>query len=86
MHTLQLVEEALELATQLGYEVRQEWLGASGGGLCELRGRRCIFLDLALSPTEQAEQLAAALAADERLASLALSPAMRRFLGWRKSA
>ncbi len=58
MHTADLLELAVASVESLGYLVRWEWLGGSGGGGCELRGRKCLFLDLAQDP---AEQLAAAL-------------------------
>jgi hypothetical protein len=61
MHTVELLEQALDLATRLGYVVRQEWLAGNGGGSCELRGRKLFFLDLDLSPDEQLEQILAVL-------------------------
>ena len=48
MHTVEALEQALDLAQRLGYEVRQEWLGGNGGGGCELNGQKVLFLDLAL--------------------------------------
>ncbi len=57
MHTVELMEAALELTGRLGYRVRQEWLGGMGGGGCELKGRKVFFLDLALMPDEQFDQL-----------------------------
>ena len=44
MHTVELLEYALDLADRLGYTVRQEWLGGLAGGGCELRGRKILFL------------------------------------------
>jgi hypothetical protein len=58
MHTtVSLVAQAVTVAQRLGYEVRQEWLGGKGGGRCELRGRKLLFLDLAQGPAEQLEGL-----------------------------
>jgi hypothetical protein len=56
MHTVEMLEEALDLATRVGYTVRQEWLAGAGGGGCELKGRKLFFLDLDLGPDEQLEQ------------------------------
>jgi hypothetical protein len=62
MHTtVSLVAQAVTVAQRLGYEVRQEWLGGNGGGRCELRGRKLLFLDLAQGPAEQLEGLLGAL-------------------------
>ncbi len=63
MHTVELLEQSCEVAEQLGYQTRQEWLGGTGGGACEFAGRKWIFVDLALSVFEQLEQVTDALAA-----------------------
>ena len=78
MHTVELLEECLQVARQLGYHVRHEWLGGVGGGACEFGGRRWIFLDLALNTSEQLEQATRALRADPQLAQVALSPSLTR--------
>ena len=61
MHTVEMLEQALDLAARLGYTVRQECLAGSGGGGCELKGRKLFFLDLDLGPDEQFEQVLDAL-------------------------
>ncbi|MGD9722453.1 MAG: hypothetical protein AB7O59_13190 [Pirellulales bacterium] len=61
MHTVERLEQAIALAERLGFVVRQEWLGGVSAGGCEVRGRRWLFVDLALSPAEQLEQVLAAL-------------------------
>ena len=55
MHTVVLLAHALNLAEQMGYAVRQEWIDGNGGGGCELLGRKLLFIDLALPPGEQLE-------------------------------
>jgi len=55
MHTVDALQASLELAQRAGYEIRNEWLGGSGGGGCEINGRKLLFLDLALGPLEQLE-------------------------------
>ncbi len=86
MHTVELLEEALTLAGRLGYKLRQEWLGGSGGGGCEIAGQKWIFIDLALTPTEQFDQVVETLCSEPGIADLAPSPALRRALGLRKAA
>jgi hypothetical protein len=68
-HTVERLESALDVARRMGYGVREEWLGGSGGGACVLKGRRWLFLDLAQPPEEQLAVVEAAinLAASEPL-------------------
>jgi hypothetical protein len=86
MHTVDLLEQAIEVAEQLGYQTRQEWLGGSGGGRCEFAGKRWIFIDLTLTAFEQLEQITDALRQDPGIHVIPLSPAMRQLLGVRQAA
>lgn len=86
MHTVQLREQALAVARQLGYCIREEWLDGSGGGLCEFAGRRWIFVDLAQSAVEQLEQIAEALRSDPAIHTVTLTPVLRKLLGVRRTA
>jgi len=74
MHTVELLEEALEKARQLGFEVRQDWLGGDGGGHCLVRGRKWLLLDLAQPQADQLEVVAEALCSESQIADLDLSP------------
>ena len=64
MRTLELLEQALATAETLGYEIRHEWLGGAGGGLCEYGGVRRIFVDLSLPVDEQLDQVINAIKPD----------------------
>lgn len=86
MHTVELLEEAIAVAEQAGYEVREEWLGGTGGGHCEIKGRKCVFLDLAVGPLEQLEVLLDTLRREPNVVPLPMSPHLRSLLGARKSA
>jgi hypothetical protein len=85
MHTVELLAHALELARQLGYTIRQDWLDGNGGGGCELRGRKILFLDLATSPADQLEMVLRVLRSEPRAAVILLPPALREVFR-RKSA
>ena len=86
MHTVELLEEAIAVAKQAGYQVREEWLGGTGGGACELRGRKCIFLDLAVGPLDQLELVLETLRREPNVVPLPMSNHLRSLLGARKSA
>jgi hypothetical protein len=60
MNTVELLDEALQTARSLGFTVRQDWLSGSGGG-CEIKGQRCLFVDLSLTPIEQLDQVLSAI-------------------------
>ena len=57
MTTVELLQDAIRSAHRLGYQVRHEWLGGSGGGGCEIKGQKWLFVDLALTPIDQLEQV-----------------------------
>ena len=86
MHTADLLEEALKVAQTLGFNIRHVWLDGSGGGGCEIRGQRWIFVDLALSPSEQLAQVTEALEGLPESTTLPIRPELRSLLKLRKSA
>jgi hypothetical protein len=86
MHTVEILEQALNLAGRLGYTVRQECFAGSGGGACQLKGRKFLFVDLDLGPEEQLEQVTAALRCEPNVLSLAISRELGELLNVRKIA
>ncbi len=86
MHTVDLLEEALQLATSLGYQIRQDWLGGNGGGACQLKGQKWLFVDLAASPWDQLDRVADALRNDPATSASTASPQLSRLLNIRKTA
>jgi hypothetical protein len=65
MHTVERLERALDTAQRRGFIVRQDWFNGTVSATCELKGRRWLFIDLALSPAEQLAMVLEALAADD---------------------
>jgi hypothetical protein len=65
--TLGLLEEARQLATDLGYEVREEPLGDLPGGRCELAGAVHVLLNLEHTVSERLDRLLRALGDDPRV-------------------
>jgi hypothetical protein len=85
MHTVTLLEQATVLARQAGYTIRQEWLGG-GGGACQIKGRKFLFLDVNSGPVEQLDQVLEALRLDPRACNLSMPKELREAMGLRKSA
>ena len=86
MHTIGLLEQAVDLAQRLGYEVRQEWLGGMSSGGCEINGRRVLFLDLALGPADQLDAVLDALRQHPEALRLPMPHELRELLPVRKIA
>ena len=86
MHTVELLEQAIALAAQCGIAVRQDWLLGSAAGVCEFKGRRWLFVDLAQSPREQLDQVLDALGQLPHPAASAPSQQLQALLTRRKAA
>jgi hypothetical protein len=86
MHTVEILGHCLDLARRLGYEIREDWLGGNGGGGCILRGKRILFLDLALGPSDQLDQVLDTLRHDTEAPQLPMPQAVRDLIALRKSA
>ncbi|HXT60323.1 MAG TPA: hypothetical protein VN699_16900 [Pirellulales bacterium] len=86
MHTADLLDHALRAAERLGYKIRQEWLGGSGGGDCEIQGQKWIFVDLALSPPDQLQLVVEVLRREPRATTLDLTPSLKRLIPEKKAA
>ena len=80
MRTLELLDYLVDLARRLGYEIREEWLEGMGGGACEVRGKRIMFLDQSLPPSERVEQLANSLRGNVDLERIYVLPEARELL------
>ena len=81
MHTVELLHQATELARTMGYEIREEWLGGTGGGGCEFGGKRWIFLDLGHNSQEQLEKMTDVLCQDPAIHLIALPDPLRKLWG-----
>lgn len=74
------LEALLTLAEQCGIEVRAEPMGGDGGGLCTMRGRRVLFVDVSADVISRYERTLAALAPLRELDEHYLLPEARRDL------
>jgi hypothetical protein len=86
MHTVELLQEALDAAKQLGYEVRQDWLAGNGGGHCLVRGRKWLLLDLSQSAAEQLAIVTDALSSEPGVLRAVRSPELTQRLNRRMAA
>jgi hypothetical protein len=86
MRTVETLEQSLRVAQELGFRVRHEWLGGSGGGACEFGGRKWLFVDLALTVDEQLDQVCRALRSDPGIHLVNVLPDLRRLLDLKRAA
>jgi len=80
MHTVEMFEHLVRVAEHLGYQVRHEFLGGVGGGRCEVGGKKCIFIDLALNSDEQLDQVVEALQEDPAIYTASMPEAVMRLV------
>ena len=78
--TLGLLAEAIQLACELGYDVREEPLGDTASGEVRIGAIRHILLNVSDLPTDQLEQLTKILAADDRWKTVPVSHLLKRTL------
>jgi hypothetical protein len=86
MDSVELLEEALNAAREIGFEIREEWFGGSGGGACVVRGRKLLFLDLNLGPRQRLDQVLWALRSDSQTAEIVMTTTLRRAVEARDAA
>ena len=67
LSTVEQLDTLIELAKDMGYEVRHEMLGGVGGGRCEVAGKKVLFIDLSLGTMDQLDLVGNALAADPQI-------------------
>ena len=71
--TLGLLEEAMQLARDLGFRVREEPLGDLPGGACAVGGKRQILLNAAHPSSQRLDTLLEILAGDPGVADQPVS-------------
>jgi hypothetical protein len=86
MHTVDLLDQAIDAVKRLGYAIREESFAGFGGGGCVVKGRKFLFLDLDLGPDEQLEQVVAALRHEAIPATFVISRELGELLKVRKIA
>lgn len=79
--TLGLFAEARQLATDLGYRLREEPLGDLPGGPCQVGQERRILLNIEQPVAAQLDVLVKALAADPKAAEQPMSRLLAARLG-----
>ena len=72
MNTVERLEQALRVAKKLGYSIRHECLDGGVGGTCEIRGKKWMFVDLAISVSDQLDQVVDGLRFDPAIRSVSL--------------
>lgn len=80
MDALAQLDHVVELFERLEIDVRWEHLGGDGGGLCQVPGKRMVFIDLDADHVTQLAQSVRALASLPELATIHVAPALRELI------
>lgn len=72
------LDALLEVAEQIGIEIRAEGMGGGGGGMCRLKGRLVLFVDTAADLATRYDRTLAAMAGLEELEGHYLVPEVRQ--------
>jgi len=80
METERLLSELLDLAEQMGIDIRQVAMDGDGGGLCRLRGKWVLFVDRNASPVEQMACVAESLRGRSDLEDYYIKPQVRQII------
>jgi len=77
VETLAQFDTVLGLLTKLGVEIRREHLGGEAGGLCRIRGKSVVFIDLDADIATQLSRCVEALAGIPETDAMYLPPTLR---------
>jgi len=71
------LDQLLAVAEEIGLDVRPEPMGGDGGGLCQLRGQRVLFVDTSADLATRYDRTLTALAPLPELDERYLLPELR---------
>ncbi len=71
------IEKLLEICSKIGLDVRAEPLGGSGGGLCRIRDKSVLFVDLDIAPEGRYMNLLTSLSTTGSIDEIYILPEIR---------
>ena len=86
VHSVELLEQALQAARQLGFRIREDALDGCTGGSCQIKGERWLFIDPSLSTRERLELVLEALVSLGNEIDRELSAPLSRVIHGRRAA
>ena len=81
MNEQRILEELLALLEANGVTIRNEPLGGSGGGLCNIKGEAIFFADTQAPSAEVAALCAEAVSKTVDIEKVYIKPEVRQFIG-----
>ena len=79
MQPAELLKPVIEVAQNLNYQIRYEWLGGEGTRTLRYRDETWLFVDQSDNEAEQCTLITSALATDSRIAQLELTSPVREW-------
>jgi hypothetical protein len=86
IHSVELLEQALQAAKRVGFRIREDALDGCSGGACQIKGQRWLFVDPSLSTCERLELVLDALVALGEEIERELSAPLARVIVSRRAA
>jgi Spy/CpxP family protein refolding chaperone len=80
MNPATLLAEALDLARECQYQIREEYLEGAGGGHCSFSGKKWLLLDVTQSAQQQLDDTLDALRCEPKLRQHSMSASMASLL------
>lgn len=80
MNVVEQTDKLIELAQAMGYQVRYDYFGGTGGGFCQVNGKKWLFIDLALNGVEQLEYLQKGLSEHPEIVQFSANPFVQSLL------
>lgn len=80
MDPVEQFEAVISILERVGVEVRETSLGGAGGGLCEVRGRKILLVDVDADQRTRLERCVRALADLPEAQSVYLPPVVRELM------
>ena len=86
IHSVELLELALQVSVRLGYRVQEDMLEGFPGGACHFKGNKWLVVDPSQPCRERLQIVLDALAGDPDLALVKVPPVLTRAIKRRSAA
>ncbi len=80
MNEKRILDELIEVLQSQGIEIRSDFFGGTGGGLCVVKDKKIFFIDTDATAAENAAKCAQAVLESVDIDTIYIKPDVREFL------